>query len=48
MDQNTSEYVPTLADPVPVSADQFSQHWWFVDEIELARDINSATNNHDG
>ena len=34
MDENVSELVP-------VSADQFYQHWWVVDKTELA----SATNN---
>ena len=48
MDQNVSEYIPISADPVPVSADQFSQHLWVFDEIEVARDIPSATNNFYG
>ena len=33
-DQNISEKVTVSADPAPVLADPFSQHWWVVNELE--------------
>ena len=46
-DQNVSEQAPLLANPVPISAYPFSQHWWLVDKIKLASaatDILSSCN----
>ena len=37
MDQNVSEWTPISADPVPILDNSFSQHWWVVDDIKLAR-----------
>ena len=30
-----------VSEKVPVSADPLFQHWWVIDEIELASDTNN-------